>query len=197
MLAEIYEHDESMSEADLEEHLLMLDDAQWIRLYAADGLSLFQIRVWPAVQHPDPSRYPPPPGFMKPSRRSQETFMAVARESARASESVRERERASVPDWIPPESYYEPAPPILEPPAPSPFCSQHQPFGTEEACGPCRTTRMAYEIWEDAKHRRALSSVPPATAPRPRSATGPRFEPAPDPNALDGDNGAEDLWGEF
>lgn len=196
MLAEIFEHDEEMTETHLEECLLHLDAAQWLRLYTADGLSLFQIRIWPSVQHASPSSFPPPPGFMKPSRRSQETFMVVARESA--SESARggesELRAASGPAWLAPEPDFEPRPPELEPPGPSPFCSQHQPYGTEDSCGPCRTTRMAFEIWHESKQRRSLSTPASPSGPRPRTATGPRFEPVPDANQLDGDNGDNDLW---
>jgi len=63
MLAEIFEHDESVSSEDLEGFLLQLDEVNWLRLYVdRHGRSLMQIRFWPAVQHPDKngSRFDPP-----------------------------------------------------------------------------------------------------------------------------------------
>lgn len=174
MLAALYEHDEQVSTSDLESHLLMLDDAHWLRLYTDDwGRSLLQIRVWPAVQHPDArgSEFPPPRGFMKPSRRSQETFTVEERGRARASESASagewvsggERASGERPSRTP--TYEQPAP---GPSEPSPFCSQHQPFGTEDACGPCGTAREALHIWRQAS--RAVSLARP-------SERGPRFGP--------------------
>ena len=177
MLAEIYEHDEQMTEQTLAEHLGRLNEVHWLRLYVDErGRSLLQIRVWPAVQHPDKegSEFPPPEGFMKPSRRSQETFTveARARASACAGEGAWEREsaseRASAGSGHPSRTT---DPNFEAPQSPSPFCSQHQPWGTEEPCGPCRTTRMAFDIWQTAAKHTALSTTAP---PR-----GPRFEPAP------------------
>ncbi|EYT56043.1 hypothetical protein H490_0104035 [Leucobacter sp. UCD-THU] len=186
MLAEIYEHDEQMTEQLLAEHLGQLSAVHWLRLYVDDrGRSLLQIRVWPAVQHPDPrgSAFPPPEGFMKPSRTSQETFTveARARASACAGEGAWEREsaseRAGAGDGTPSRT-----PDSDAPRPPSPFCSQHQPWGTEEPCGPCRTTRMAFEIWQTASKYAALST--PAAAP-----PGPRFEAAPEPEEYLTDDG--------
>lgn len=152
MLAEIYEHDETVTTQDLEGHLLRLDDVDWLRLYVdRHRRSLLQIRFWPAVQHPEPSLFDPPEGFVKPSRRSQETFTVEERES--------EEVRVGGPGVRPSRTNYDAG--SLEPP--SPFCSQHQPWGTEEKCGPCGTARMAREIWDRAAARVAL--------PRPSSHT--------------------------
>lgn len=166
MLAEIFEHDESVSSEDLEGFLLQLDEVNWLRLYVDGyGRSLMQIRFWPAVQHPDKngSRFAPPPGFMKPSRTSQETFTVEerGRAGARAGEhaSARGGEHLSRDLHDAPQSGLAP---------PSPFCSQHQPWGTEEPCGPCRTALLALRIWERAAASTALPS--PATPPASRDA---------------------------
>lgn len=167
MLAEIFEHDESVTTEDLEEHLLILDSVQWLRLYAdRRGRTLFQIRVWPAVQHPDLDgpRLEPPPGFMKPSRRSQETFTVEERGSERGSASESARAGGERPSRT---TYHDDA--LGAPEPPSPFCSVHQPFGTEEKCGPCGTARVSREIWEKA----AASTALPHPAARRTSAGDP------------------------
>ncbi|RRD61359.1 hypothetical protein [Leucobacter sp. OH1287] len=381
MIAEIYEYDLSVTEHVMEDHLLQLDDAGWLTLYQADGMSLFQIRYWPPVPHMRPSDLPAPPGyrmpqrgqhdtldesyerqepqqeqqelrqvpqeqlvgnpytfppqqpspwqepaaqqlpptsamlhpgessavsfsqaeqqvsnsyalvspgaqeqlqmihqaqasqpssaetwasppqnispstsdelsqktaeyqapesFMKPSRSVQEAFTAVARESARAGagagararEGVREGVGARVgttspgldgenldaaaglrgqvypnpgaatpPQQTPPQqvspqarqqvtpppppqaaAYVDPTIQAAEalPCPPSPFCSQHQPWGTEEACGPCRTTRMAMDIYNEAKARVGLST--PAAPPAPPAPAPPAASPPPPP----------------
>lgn len=167
MLAEIHEHDTSITERELEEHLLRLDEANWLRLYVdRHGRSLLQVRVWPAVQHEDASQLPPPPGFMKPSRRSQETFTVKERGSERASEREGEWVRESASGGRSSgTSNSEPEAP--EPP--SPFCSLHQPWGTEDNCGPCGTARLAFTIWKRAAANVALpkpaSRRPPADEP--------------------------------
>lgn len=183
MLAEIFEHDESVTERDLEEHLLRLDDINWLRLYVDRfGRSLLQVRVWPAVQHPEPSDFDAPPGFMKPSRRSQETFTVEERgragEGAGARESAGERARAGASER-PSRTAHEPE--LPEPP--SPFCSQHQPWGTEDPCGPCGTAALARKIWD----RAAASVALPTPATRPRS-----VEPPVDPVEFIDDEGRID-----
>ncbi len=35
-------------------------------------------------------------------------------------------------------------------PEPSPFCSQHQPWGSDEKCGPCGGARKRYALWSQA-----------------------------------------------
>ena len=83
-----------------------------------------------------------------------------------------------------PGAYVDPTVQAAEelPRPPSPFCSQHQPWGTEEACGPCRTTRMAMDIYNEAKARVGLSTpaVPPAAPPVP-PASPTAAAPAPPP----------------
>ncbi|UBH06446.1 hypothetical protein K8P10_001957 [Leucobacter sp. Psy1] len=156
MVGELYEHDESMTSERMQEHLLMLDEAKWLRLYVAEKITLFQIRMWPPVQHPKPSRFPPPDGFTKPSRGSHETFMAVERGRVWAGESASERERAggASTEGEPSRTSHEDGPL-----PPSPFCSRHQPFGTEKKCGPCGTARMAHEIWQEAARRVPLPEL--------------------------------------
>lgn len=35
-------------------------------------------------------------------------------------------------------------------PEPSPFCSQHQPWGSDEKCGPCGGARKRHDLWSQA-----------------------------------------------
>lgn len=35
-------------------------------------------------------------------------------------------------------------------PEPSPFCSQHQPWGSDEKCGPCGGARKRHDLWTQA-----------------------------------------------
>lgn len=159
MVAEIYEHDESMTSQQMEEHLLLLDQVGWLRLYVHEQKTLYQVRVWPPVQNPSVSKFPPPKGYRAPSRGSHETFSIVERGSGseRASESVSECAGAS--EWVTGESarpsrdLHDEAPTAETPTPPSPFCSKHQPFGTESPCGACGTARMAHQIWQEASKR--------------------------------------------
>ena len=74
LIAELYEYDLSVTEGVMEDHLLQLDDAGWLTLYQADGMSLFQIRYWPPVPHMRPSELPAPPGYRSPQRGQHDTL---------------------------------------------------------------------------------------------------------------------------
>lgn len=123
----LYPRDE-VSREEFDSHLLALAIADVIVLYEVDGAALYAMVEWPAVQHPKPSRFPPPPeDFMKASRSSQDSFMAMEGES----ESARASEGAGA---------------LGEPP--SPFCPTHQSaFGTDEDCRKCGRRRLAREEW--------------------------------------------------
>lgn len=118
MIAEMYEYDLSVTESVVEEHLLLLDDAGWLTLYQADGMSLFQIRYWPPVAHMRPSDLPPPPGYRSPQRGQHDTLD----ESYERQEQLHQQQEQPVgnPYTFPPQQQ---AP---QQPAPEPQVPQQQ-----------------------------------------------------------------------
>lgn len=117
-----------MTDETVEEHLLDLDEAGYIVIYAAAGRTFYAIADWPSVSHPVRSKFPPPPERLQSaSGASPEHFSAVEGEREwRASGGAGEG-----PAGIPP----------------SPFCKLHQPSGTHANCRHCGTARLAHEQW--------------------------------------------------
>jgi hypothetical protein len=146
---------EDITEDLILEHLVVLDDLEYIQLYDLDGRSYLQMVEWPAVDRGASSRIPPPPARDDPSRDPlarppRETPsrdpLAVEgggkgrggpAEEARGEAPAAERAAATV---IP-----------LRDGEPSPFCSDHSPTGTEKRCGPCGTARKRHELWQRAQ----------------------------------------------
>ncbi len=123
-----------ITEALIEDHLLLLDEAGYITIYCADGRTYYAVNDWPAVSHPAPSKHPPPPAtFQRHSSGSLENFSAWEREGGE-SEGGAERPAGILP---------------------SPFCKLHQPSGTRANCRHCGTARLAHE--QAVEERRALA----------------------------------------
>ncbi|MGV3712240.1 hypothetical protein [Pseudolysinimonas sp.] len=121
--ASLYPTTEEISEEEIVEHLLLLDEAGYIGIYADGSRSYYALADWPAAQHPKASKFPPPPPetFMKTSGSPPEDVMAWEREGEGASEGG--------PAGVPP----------------SPFCPVHRPNGTRRDCRHCGTARLAHE----------------------------------------------------
>lgn len=130
MLARLYPMDESMTEQDIDEHLLQLDEIDAITLYDANGATFFSLTEWPKVDRPQDSRIPPPP-----SRMNRERFVAEERESEREWE----REGGSERDHA--RTDREDGPP-------DPFCPAH-PEGTDLPCRPCGVRRLRRRKYDD------------------------------------------------
>lgn len=134
MLARLYPMDEDMTESDIDEHLLLLDEADAITLYDAGGSTYFSVSEWPKVDRPQDSRVPPPP-----SRSIRDSFVAGERESER------ERARESESVW---EGESGHARTDRESGPPDPFCPAH-PDGTDDPCRPCGVRRLRRKKWDD------------------------------------------------
>lgn len=131
MLARLYPLDRSMTESDMDEHLLMLDEAGAVTLYEAGGVTYYALVEWPNVDRPQASKYPDPP-----SRTVRDSFVA--------GERVRERETER--GWEGDESGH--ARTDRDELPPDPFCPAH-PDGTDQPCRPCGVRRLRRKKWDD------------------------------------------------
>lgn len=150
--ASLWPLDEMISLTLIEEHLVDLEDAGYIRLYTHGGRTYLALDEWPSTDRGQPSRLPaPPPPDEAPlasgSRISREVLargsgdpLAVV-EERREGEGGGGREVAAGGGGGPRE---EPA--RLPTGEPSPFCSKH-PSGTERPCGGCATARTKHKMW--------------------------------------------------
>ncbi|WP_336633422.1 MULTISPECIES: hypothetical protein [unclassified Microbacterium] len=134
MLARLYPMDRDMTESTIDEHLLLLDEADAITLYDASGSTFFSMTDWPKVDRPQDSRYPPPP-----SRSVRDPFVAGERERAR------ERESEYGSEWDGERGH---ARTDRESGPPDPFCPAH-PDGTDDPCRPCGVRRLRRKKWDD------------------------------------------------
>lgn len=150
MLARLYPMNAEMSEQDIDEHLLRLDDAGAIAVYAVDGQTYFSVTEWPSVDRPQPSRFPAPPD-PDASRSDREP---IANDSWRGRE--REREGVSDREWA--ESGH--ARTDRESGPPSPFCPAHEASGgTDTPCRGCGRARLKRKQWDDQFHEHARVEV--------------------------------------
>ncbi|PPH51224.1 hypothetical protein [Rathayibacter sp. AY1E1] len=135
------------------EHLLMLDDSGFLRIYFAEGREWIELtRPLRADRRGATHECPPNPARGRPwesvavGRGAGERASEWAREQARAEDEARaaawaavrgdrEAESASVPPTRP---LLLDAPPI--------GCVEH-PDGRGQACGPCRTARQQRDLW--------------------------------------------------
>lgn len=140
MLARLYPMDEGMTESTIDEHLLLLDEAEAITLYDAAGSTFFALTEWPKVDRPQDSRIPPPP-----SRFIRDRFVAGERESEREWERESGSERGHA------RSDREDGPP-------DPFCPAH-PDGTDDPCRPCGVRRLRRKKWDDEQMAEARRVV--------------------------------------
>lgn len=135
ILGEVWPDDPEITEEMVVDHLLMLDGAGYIGIYSVGARTYYTVRVWPAVSHPNPSRFPTPPPelFQKFSGDPLANFSALegegeGDEGGWGEPGERGPER---PSGIPP----------------SPFCKIHQPNGTNSDCRHCGTARLANADW--------------------------------------------------
>lgn len=135
MLARLYPMDREMTEEDIDEHLLTLDDAEAIVLYEVDGVTYFAVSDWPTVDRPQPSRYPAPPA----SRTDRDRF--VARERVREGGGEREGAEGESGEGGHARIDREGLPP-------SPFCRNH-PDGTDMPCRACGRARNQRKVYDD------------------------------------------------
>lgn len=144
--AAIYPLQEQMTADVVEGHVVDLDDAGFLALYAIGSETYFAINRWPRVDHPNESDIPPPPA--DDSGSVPDPISVVGGESrGRAGEGERERvEGGEGAAW---EGSSGPDPDE----APSPFCARHDPTGTEQPCRACGRARLAHNRWWQLQQR--------------------------------------------
>ncbi|WGL50663.1 hypothetical protein P5P86_11880 [Nocardioides sp. BP30] len=149
IMADVYPLTQSVTEDVIDAHLLQLDDAGFLVLYAVGEETFFEIVDWPRVDRPGVSDIPPPPPpFASDSGTSPERLRVVEGESrARAGEGEREREGAG---WVRSSG----TDPDTSNAPPSPFCSRH-PEGTDQPCRACGTARLRHSQWWQQDRQRA------------------------------------------
>lgn len=142
MLARLYPMDRDMTESDIDEHLLHLDDAGAIVVYDADGETYFSLTDWPKVDRPQDSRHPSPP-----SRSIRDSFVA----------GEREREGGGEREW---ESESGHARTDREDDPTDPFCRRHPdgaPIGVP--CRDCGTARLRHAKYNRRQMIEARESI--------------------------------------
>ncbi|MBO3663713.1 hypothetical protein [Microbacterium stercoris] len=136
----VYPGDPEMTPEVIEEHLMLLDESGFLRIFDADGATWIALTRPLRTPRPLPSECPPPPVQEASGR-----FLAVggARERVRAEQG----ERAS--EWARWEQEQErtriPKRPLLLD-APPIGCPDH-PNGRYADCGPCGTARRRHDRW--------------------------------------------------
>lgn len=136
----VYPGDPEMTPEVIEEHVMLLDESGFLRIFDANGSTWIALSRPLRTPRPMASECPPPPA-PEPSGR----FMAVggARERVRAEQDERasewarwaqEQERTPVPK----------RPLLLD--APPIGCPEH-PNGRFADCGPCGTARRRHDRW--------------------------------------------------
>lgn len=151
-----------VTEEAIDDHLVALEDAGYIRLYAVGARTYFQLVEWPSVQHrsEDVSRVPAPPpepsntGQSTPDSSTQ-TLPVVEREGERRGERGREGESGERAGRAGGSAEGGRAL-LVGTPEPSPFCKKH-PEGTDWPCPPCGRARLANKQWFTAQMEAAAA----------------------------------------
>jgi hypothetical protein len=139
----------------IEEHLLMLAETHYIRLYEAQGREWLVLVDWPKVDRGKRTVIPAPPNLREEfavgggrGRRSRAggeegegegdgrggTGLADGARRGSGPEAATDAMRAL-------REMLRGAPEV------SPFCPKHQPRGTTQPCGPCGSARKQHEQW--------------------------------------------------
>jgi hypothetical protein len=136
--------DDAMTHDVIEEHLVALEDAGYIQLYTAGSRTLLAVLEWPSTDRGKPSRLPAPPARedLATSSRAPREHLAVVEERGRRQEEGGAGGVSAGGGGA--RAGGAPAVPTLEP---SPFCAKHQPYGTDQSCGPCGGARKRHEMW--------------------------------------------------
>jgi len=132
----VWPMDVHITDATIEEHLLILDEADYLDLYQVGKRTYFALKRWQRVDRPTVSTIPEPPA-QPDSRAARESF--VAGERGREGEGEGERDERS-------EGGEEKSRPTPEGTPPSPFCRAH-PVGRDGPCRNCGTARLRHNLW--------------------------------------------------
>lgn len=153
--ADIYPMTESVTADVVIDHVLQLDDAEFLTLYQVGPETFFQIVRWPRVDRPNDSDIPSPPAplLANGSGTGPERLRVVEGES-RGRASERERAPGEGVGW---ERSSGPPPDPGD--APDPFCIDH-PDGTERPCKACGTARLRHARYWQLQRQRDSTTEP-------------------------------------
>lgn len=130
--------DQTVTDQDIDDHLLRLDQVGYLRLYAVGGRTYLVLADWPTVDRAHPSKLPPPP---KP-------------DPAEAGEAKDDEATDPATAWVADARATQET--LAAMPEPSPFCAFHLPLGTTVPCGPCGSARKRHDQWvraQDGRYR--------------------------------------------
>ncbi|MCZ2261388.1 hypothetical protein [Isoptericola sp. QY 916] len=130
-----------VTDDDVLDDVVALGDAGWLSLVDGPrGLTLLQLEGWHSTA-------PTPPtarnGHLAPG--------VVGGEEGRVEDR---KEQAPPPPPSGPVPLSATLDLLADMPEPSPFCSRHQPWGSDEKCGPCGGARKRHELWSKANKTR-------------------------------------------
>jgi len=137
--SDLYPLDESMTTDVIDEHMQQLEAAGYLTQYVVDGRWCLQLTEWPKVDRGTPSRIPAPPT-------AREEFASGSR-TPRESLAVEEERKEGGGRQVGGQGQEVGGSRSAATSEPSPFCSKHQPWGTDEKCGPCGGARKRHELW--------------------------------------------------
>jgi len=128
----------SVTDDDVLDDVVELGDAGWLALVDGPrGVALLQLVDWPSTA-PPASRPTAQLGHSAPG-------VVGGEEGRRGGQEAAPSPRPSGPVPISATLAV-----LAAMPEPSPFCSQHQPWGSDEKCGPCGGARKRHDLWSQA-----------------------------------------------
>ncbi|WP_419704970.1 hypothetical protein [Promicromonospora sp. NFX87] len=155
--AQVWPLTQAVGEEQVEEHLVALEDAGYIRLYVVGGRTYFQLVEWPSVDNrsqEDFSRVPPPPSAARSGPdTSIQTLAVVEREKSEGVGGGEGELRVGAG-----EAPQGTRSRLMGTPKPSPFCKRH-PDGTDHPCAPCGRARLAHGEWVEAQMEAELEEL--------------------------------------
>ncbi len=131
----------SVTDDDVLDDLVILGDAHWLALVDGPcGALLLRLEGWPSA---DPE--PPPTVQLGHSTQGVVGEKEGREEMGSGAEAAPAQPASVVP--VPLSSTLSA---LADLPEPAPWCSRHQPWGTDDPCGPCGSARKRHELWKRA-----------------------------------------------
>lgn len=129
----------SVTDEDVLDDLVTLGDAGWLALVDGPrGALLLRLEGWPSA---DPETPPI-------TQLGHSTQGVVGEKEGRGERGSGAAPASPAPDVPVPLSSTLSA--LADLPEPAPWCSRHQPWGTDDPCGPCGSARKRHELWKRA-----------------------------------------------
>lgn len=131
----------SVTDDDVLDDLVVLGDAHWLALVDGPrGDALLRLEGWPST---DPE--PPPTTQLGHS-----TQGVVGEKEGREERGSGAEAAPAQPASVVPVPLSSTLSALADLPEPAPWCSRHQPWGTDDPCGPCGSARKRHELWKRA-----------------------------------------------